>query len=270
MGTLCLVDMTGKQQFELKQGKNYVGRDDDCEICVDSKLLSRKHAVIGLVQGQAAIRDLQSTNGTLVNFKPIHSDHSLSIGDAISFGEVTFRLAEVGVPIQQTMIGRIKDSGGSFSVTDPGGDATALRESMPLPHGWSAPSGAPSSGRIDVSQILERFSDSDNATVGVLVMQTPKTHDQQFIPLEQGVSHWNLGRGEPNQIILPDETISQNHARLSLNHQQWVVRDLGSKNGTKVNGRLIQQATLSGGEQIEFGQLNCVFVNLLRDLVPAG
>lgn len=50
----------------------------------------------------------------------------------------------------------------------------------------------------------------------------------------------SLGRHPDNQIILPDDGYaSSNHARIYYDQGQWLVEDLNSSNGTKVNDELI-------------------------------
>ncbi|HLZ69626.1 MAG TPA: FHA domain-containing protein [Dehalococcoidia bacterium] len=48
-----------------------------------------------------------------------------------------------------------------------------------------------------------------------------------------------LGRDETCEIVLPDDRISRQHARISFEDQGYVLRDLGSRNGTYLNGRRI-------------------------------
>ena len=48
------------------------------------------------------------------------------------------------------------------------------------------------------------------------------------------------GRDSGNDIVIRDPTISRNHARFDRRGLGWTVTDLGSLNGTSVNGRRIQ------------------------------
>ena len=62
----------------------------DCNLTLQSKLVSRRHAEIHASGGLLWIRDLGSTNGTLVNGKPIQESELLELGDIISFGRSDF------------------------------------------------------------------------------------------------------------------------------------------------------------------------------------
>jgi hypothetical protein len=70
-----------------------------------------------------------------------------------------------------------------------------------------------------------------------------------------------LGREPGNSIVINDAEISRRHTRLVLQGDVYMVEDLGSTNGTFVNGvRLTGPHALNGGEVISFGeQISCVF-----------
>ena len=65
-----------------------------------------------------------------------------------------------------------------------------------------------------------------------------------------------VGRGGGCEIVLPDDTfVSQVHARLFQRDGRTYVEDLGSRNGTYVNGKRIDTATrLRRGDRVQFGQ----------------
>jgi len=61
-----------------------------------------------------------------------------------------------------------------------------------------------------------------------------------------------IGRGEDCEIVLPDRHISRYHARISRIEGCYSVEDLGSKNGTHVNGReLTGVRVLQDGDEIQ-------------------
>jgi len=65
-----------------------------------------------------------------------------------------------------------------------------------------------------------------------------------------------VGRGGGCALVLNDDTyVSQLHARLFPQNGEGYVEDLGSTNGTYVNGKQIQGVTrLKRGDQVQFGQ----------------
>jgi len=61
-----------------------------------------------------------------------------------------------------------------------------------------------------------------------------------------------LGRGSDCDIIIPMRQVSRHHTRIFSTQQGTMVEDLGSKNGTYVNGGLIQEAvTLYDGDELQ-------------------
>ncbi len=63
-----------------------------------------------------------------------------------------------------------------------------------------------------------------------------------------------IGRADDADIVVDDETISRRHARLELRQDgSWHLVDLGSTNGTFMNGNKVGDSTLSDGDQIQLG-----------------
>ena len=63
-----------------------------------------------------------------------------------------------------------------------------------------------------------------------------------------------LGRSRENAIVLPDEHASRVHARLQFEGGRWVLSDLESRNGTRLNGEPVCRATpLDDGQEIQIG-----------------
>ncbi len=62
-----------------------------------------------------------------------------------------------------------------------------------------------------------------------------------------------IGRRPYNQIALDDLTVSGEHAQILRVGDQWRIRDLQSRNGTLVNGRLIAEEPLRDGDLIDIG-----------------
>jgi FHA domain len=64
-----------------------------------------------------------------------------------------------------------------------------------------------------------------------------------------------IGRANDSTLVLTDDYASTRHARLVSRDGDWYVEDLGSTNGTYVNGKQINGATrLKRGDQVQFGQ----------------
>jgi hypothetical protein len=71
-----------------------------------------------------------------------------------------------------------------------------------------------------------------------------------------------LGRSPDNDLILRDPATSGHHARVERRGEQFWIVDLGSTNGTLVNGEPIQEKELNHGDRITIGQ-NAVHFSVL-------
>ena len=62
-----------------------------------------------------------------------------------------------------------------------------------------------------------------------------------------------IGRGPDNDIRLSDPSVSRHHAVIELDPQGWAIRDLGSTNGTRHNGKRVHRVALSAGDHLKIG-----------------
>ncbi|MEP0806409.1 MAG: FHA domain-containing protein [Chloroflexota bacterium] len=68
-------------------------------------------------------------------------------------------------------------------------------------------------------------------------------------------SQLNIGRDSSNEIVINDAEVSRRHARLTFQGGKYVLEDLGSTNGTFVNGqRLAGPRVLKAGEVVSLGE----------------
>jgi hypothetical protein len=66
-----------------------------------------------------------------------------------------------------------------------------------------------------------------------------------------------LGRNLDCECRIDDQTVSNRHAQISFHHNQWWLEDLGSTNGTLLNGQPLTEAVvLIGGDQMQCGQVS--------------
>ena len=70
----------------------------------------------------------------------------------------------------------------------------------------------------------------------------------------------SIGRSKDNDIILPDQTISRNHANIVQTKKGYLLTDLGSFNGTQVNEKSIQSTLLRHNDQIKIGHTKLIFL----------
>lgn len=65
-----------------------------------------------------------------------------------------------------------------------------------------------------------------------------------------GDGDYIIGRRSDCQIFVPDMRVSRQHARIRRENQQWAIEDLGSNNGTYVNGQRVQSGILHDQDEI--------------------
>lgn len=69
-----------------------------------------------------------------------------------------------------------------------------------------------------------------------------------------------IGRSRDADIVLDDSNVSRRHAEISPSGQKWLIQDLGSTNGVRVNGRAVDGPhPLEDGDRIELGTVTVGF-----------
>ena len=92
------------------------------------------------------------------------------------------------------------------------------------------------------------------ARARLLLMTSSGTH---VIPLDSTLM--TIGRGLNNDIILEDARVSRNHAQLRYRSRRFWLTDLGSTNGTFVNGEPVTERALRDGDVVSLGGLELTF-----------
>ena len=76
-----------------------------------------------------------------------------------------------------------------------------------------------------------------------------------------------IGRGTSNAVQLHDTEVSRDHAEVVRSGEKCLVRDLGSSNGTFVNGRQIRECELASGDQLQVGRTLLLYTGVTEDHV---
>ena len=83
------------------------------------------------------------------------------------------------------------------------------------------------------------------------------------IRLEEG-TFYRIGRDKASDICFPSTHVSRVHAELTFEKGNWMIGDLGSKNGTLVNGERIFKRVLKNGDKIEVGHFELHYKELTK------
>ncbi len=94
----------------------------------------------------------------------------------------------------------------------------------------------------------------------VLVVKRGPSQGMQF-PIGPGTRSVAAGRHPRSDVFLDDITVSRRHAEVRRTDDGgWVLRDVGSLNGTYLNHERIDEAALTDGDEVQVGKFKLVFV----------
>ncbi len=130
---------------------------------------------------------------------------------------------------------------------------------------------ASTAGAVDATGSLDvapgttgPLSAVDTGTVGgvaegtaMLIVRRGPSEGTSFV-LESDVV--TVGRSDDSSVVLDDVTVSRHHAQVERTDRGWVLRDIGSLNGTYVNHERIDVVLLAGGDEVQIGKYRFVFL----------
>jgi len=227
------LEEAGGQTHRLRVGLNIVGREG-ADVLLPDKTVSRQHARLDVgADGAVTVEDLSSTNGTAVGGEALmaHVLRRLSGGDGIRFGSI----------------------GTVLRVASPAGAAETVPASAP-PVRPDADIPAPEAPPAETVP---------SAGVRGRVVQSREGSEQVHLLLP-GLT--TFGRRTENSVVLPgDPYVSGSHAQISAEGDLFQVTDVGSTNGTLLNGTRMEinsPAILSDGDVVLIGSTALRFERL--------
>ena len=118
---------------------------------------------------------------------------------------------------------------------------------------------APTEEASDPSGDVTISMDEIPVGMGVLLVKRGPGAGSRFVLDQMVVS---AGRHPESDIFLDDVTVSRRHAEIVREGDQYLVRDVGSLNGTYVNRERIEdQARLNNGDEVQVGRFKLVFLS---------
>jgi pSer/pThr/pTyr-binding forkhead associated (FHA) protein len=196
-----------------------IGRDPECGLVVNSTAVSRRHATIAPGLLGYTVSD-ESTNGVLVNGVRIERTALLRQGDLLRIGHADFR----------------------FEADPAAFDGTHLAAAEEP----STPAAAPALPSASAAALL--------ATLEVL---TRGVDEGRRFRIERPLVQ--LGRAAHNEVRIADDSVSASHATLLWRGTGWTLLDLGSRNGSYVDGERIIEHQVSSGCEIRVGNVKLLF-----------
>ena len=101
----------------------------------------------------------------------------------------------------------------------------------------------------------------------LLVINGPNRGTRYEIASDQDVV---IGRSVGCSLRLDDSEVSRQHARVFHSGQDFVLRDLSSANGTRVNGHVLTERVLCNGDNLQFGSSVLLFQIAEQDQPPVA
>ncbi len=208
-----------RQEFVLSKSDVSIGRAPASDIVLNDNRVSRTHVRLRCGAGGCLIEDQASANGVLLNGRRV-KQAALAPGDQIVLGDTTLEFQR-----------RADEDDGEFEVLNTEeAVATALHRAT----------------------VMARVTETRRTT---LVITTPgKTWE---VPLDSG--DVSIGRLPENDIVIDSPLASRRHARIERVNSGYVLRDLGTANGTWVRGARVSYHHLQDMDAIRIGEAHLLF-----------
>ena len=205
------------QEIELIDGSEYtIGRSSSCDICIDKFIkISRQH--IKISQNRQGVWEARLIspfgkvvhNGEEMSLVTLNKDLSFHV---LSY-EITFLVSK---PLESN------GEGAELAPKEPSPEKLYLEESSHLD--------VTADGLSELTPYLEFFGTEEPL---------------EPIPLK-GKTSWIIGRDDTSDIIIPQSIMSRRHFEITNRDGEFYISDLGSSNGTELNGLQLQ----TGQDQI--------------------
>jgi len=292
------VGTTGGRIISLTDGREYqvgaalrFGREAGADVVVPGGQVSRRHAeIVASPKGYLVIDT--STNGTFVNGERVQNQRLLARTDVIKIADEEFRFyadvptaaaapqpqappavaappaAQRPAPAPPVAAARpvpppaapaklqttgFFDSGKRAALPD-AELPPAPRPAAPPRPAAVAPPPAPAVAAPPAAQAPRA---SAGGPLAKFLVRSGSLKGQR---LYVKVPVVNIGRADYNDMQIPDDSVSSQHAKLTRREGVWVLTDVGSTNGTLVDGERIEGDTpLAPGAFVRFGDVQLIF-----------
>ncbi len=111
-------------------------------------------------------------------------------------------------------------------------------------------------GAFDPQHQLDDIPEIEPGTGMLVVVRGPNAGSRFLLDRETTT----IGRHPDSDIFLDDVTVSRRHAEVSNLEDGVHVKDLGSLNGSYVNGERVEGRTLATGDEVQIGRFKLLFV----------
>ncbi len=268
----------------------WLGRDEECVIRLDDRAISRKHALIRSTSNGIEFEKKSKFGMARLNGK--ETDHALiQGGERLELGSFEIRFVKEGAG--QT---RQVQQEAPAMVTQPAITETALPDSEVLeadasveenpfepasrepdafspdgadpfqePDHGPAPSGATRSfdfAEVDQDGATRVFKSTSRAMKPILEFGDGTASMGFYEIVDEEIA---IGRSQKCHVVLEDKRSSRKHAIIILKNDKYRLKDLGSANGTLLNGERVDEQELHSGDVIRIGDTQFTFKMVQSD-----
>lgn len=260
--------VNSNQFFNIEKSTMLIGRSSQCDISIDSGLLSRHHSSISILdENTAVLKDLDSTNGTFLNSMRVISPETLTHRDIITIGDEKFVFIGTDTVSDKSTFAYDFSEIANSLYLDSRDDRTMFNSQNFNPFGEKgsintvAPKGVDSSTTQMVMKALS-VKPLDAKVIPAVLIITSGSKTGTLIELKlpfAAEKQWALGRGDLCDVVIDDPTVSSMHAHIHWDDGRWEIIDNNSTNGISVNGKKVNKSLYSSGDVLAIGKVKMVF-----------
>lgn len=252
-----LTPLHGGDSIPLTDRMLTVGRADNCDVVIPHRSVSSVHCRLVWRDGTWIVEDLDSHNGTFIGRTQIKRVRVKS-GVTLRIGAVRFELT--AAPAQSSASAAPVDEDLAMELLG-GATAQSSRPDAATDQQKHRIAEAP---RQPLAQTTQRQVVTADAAAGQLPARKPARPVKRFLgkltpqaggdPVPLMDEKILIGRGRDCGIRLKYSTISTHHCQLRFHEGHWSVRDLGSRNGVRINSQPIVEEWLMSGDILAVGK----------------
>ncbi len=252
---------------KINQSPILIGRSQQCEISIDSGLLSRHHASISIVDiNTILLKDLGSTNGTFINSMRVLFPTILKHRDVITIGDEKFIFVDSDLTTNLSIVAYgfsksrdyFDDDHSNKTVIQPRASEDSFSAIVNLKPRHTEESDSPT--KVVLNALSKSPLDANLTPAVFIILSGSRRGGLIQLRLPFGAERkWVLGRGELSDVVIEDPAVSSLHARVSWENGNWEIVDNKSTNGVRLNDKKISRSLLFSGDVVSLGKMKLAF-----------
>ncbi len=250
----------------------WLGRDEECSIRLDDRSISRKHALIHSTENGIEVQKKTKFGQVKINGKDV--DQAMLIGgerlELGAFEILVKKNVEIKSEITKTVpaepesdIGTIaasdfSDVASEIPEFDPGAtpDEPAIASFQDLPKTGNAVTGSFDFAHVENDGATRVFKNTSLQMKPILEFGDGSANVSFYEIADPEIA---IGRSQKCHVVLEDKRSSRKHSLIQQKNGKFYLKDLGSANGTLLNGERVDEQELQSGDAIKIGDTQFTF-----------